>query len=130
MTKREFLNAIAAGTMNEEIMAQASKMIEAMDAGNEKRIAKAAEKASEAYAPFIEIFVGALGAEAKTASDLLSLFEGMTTPAGKKPSVQFVTAVGGKAVKQGLASKIEVKVEGKTKKGYVIAEAETEMAAE
>ena len=78
------------------------------------------KKASEAYAPFIEIFVGALSDEAKTASDLLPLFEGMTTPAGKKPSVQFVTAVGGKAVKQGLASKVDVKITGKgTQKAYV-----------
>ena len=122
MTKREFLNAIAAGTMNDEIMAQASAMIEAMDNANSKRAAKVQEKASEAYAPFIEIFMGALDAEPKTASDLLPLFEGMTTPAGKEPSVQFVTAVGGKAVKQGLASKVDVKIEGKTKKGYVIAE--------
>ena len=122
MTKREFLNAIAAGTMNDEIMAQASAMIEAMDAANSKRAAKQSEKSSEAYAPFIEIFVGALGTEAKTASDLLPLFEGMTTPAGKEPSVQFVTAVGGKVVAQGLASKVDVKIEGKTKKGYVIAE--------
>ena len=122
MTKREFLNAIAAGTMNDEIMAQASAMIEAMDAANSKRAAKVQEKASEAYAPFIEIFMGALDAEPKTASDLLPLFEGMTTPAGKEPSVQFVTAVGGKAVKQGLASKVDVKIEGKTKKGYVVAE--------
>ena len=123
MTKREFLNAIAAGTMNDEIMAQASAMIEAMDTANSKRAAKVQEKASEAYAPFIEIFMGALDAEPKTASDLLPLFEGMTTPAGKEPSVQFVTAVGGKAVKQGLASKVDVKVAGKgTQKGYVVAE--------
>lgn len=123
MTKREFLKAIAAGTMNEEVMAEAAKMIEAMDLSNEKRAAKVQEKASEAYAPFIEIFMGALGAEPKTASDLLPLFEGMITPAGKEPSVQFVTAVGGKAVKQGLASKVDVKVAGKgTQKGYVVAE--------
>lgn len=123
MTKREFLKAIAAGTMNDEVMAEAAKMIEAMDLSNEKRAAKVQEKASEAYAPFIEIFMGALDAEPKTASDLLPLFEGMTTPAGKEPSVQFVTAVGGKAVKQGLASKVDVKVAGKgTQKGYVVAE--------
>lgn len=127
MTKREFLKAIAAGTMNDEIMAEAVRQIEAMDTANSKRAAKVAEKSSEAYAPFIEIFVGALSTEAKTASDLLPLFEGMTTPAGKEPSVQFVTAVGGKAVKQGLASKVDVKVTGKgTQKGYIVAEVEAE----
>ena len=36
MTKREFLKAIAAGTMNDEVMAEAAKMIEAMDLSNEK----------------------------------------------------------------------------------------------
>ena len=123
MTKREFYEAIENGTMNEEIKAMATKLREAMDLSNEKRAAKVQEKASEAYAPFIEIFMGALGTEPKTASDLLPLFEGMTTPAGKEPSVQFVTAVGGKAVKQGLASKVDVKVTGKgTQKGYVVAE--------
>ena len=123
MTKREFYEAIENGTMNEEIKAMATKLREAMDLSNEKRAAKVQEKASEAYAPFIEIFMGALGAEPKTASDLLPLFEGMITPAGKEPSVQFVTAVGGKAVKQGLASKVDVKGAGKgTQKGYVVAE--------
>ena len=123
MTKREFYEAIENGTMNEEIKAMATKLREAMDLSNEKRAAKVQEKASEAYSPFIEIFMGALGADPKTASDLLPLFEGMTTPAGKEPSVQFVSAVGGKAVKQGLASKVDVKVAGKgTQKGYVVAE--------
>lgn len=126
MTKREFYEAIENGTMNEEIKAMATKLREAMEASNEKRATKVAEKTNEAYAPFIEIFVGALGAEPKTASDLLPLFEGMETPAGKVPSVQFVTAVGGKAVKQGLAAKVDVKVTGKgTQKGYV-AEVEAE----
>ena len=125
MTKREFYEAIENGTMNEEIKAMAAKLREAMDTANSKRAAKVQEKASEAYAPFIEIFVSALSAEAKTASDLLPLFEGMTTPAGKEPSVQFVSAVGSKAVKQGLASKVEVKVTGKgTQKGYVVPAAE------
>ena len=127
MTKREFYEAIENGTMNEEIKAMATKLREAMEASNEKRATKVAEKTNEAYAPFIEIFVGALSAEPKTASDLLPLFEGMETPAGKVPSVQFVTSVGGKAVKQGLASKVDVKVTGKgTQKGYVVAETEAE----
>ena len=120
MTKREFYVAIANGEMNDEVKAMAEKLREVMDTVNSKRAAKVQEKASEAYAPFIEIFVGALSDEAKTASDLLPLFDGMTTPAGKKPSVQFVTAVGGKAVKQGLASKVDVKITGKgMQKGYV-----------
>ena len=122
MTKREFLKAIAEGTMNEEVMAKAAEMIEAMDEANAKRASKQGEKSSEAYAPFIEKFVGALSDEAKTASDLLPLFDGMETPAGKVPSVQFVSSVGRKAVEQGLASKVEVKVTGKGKQvGYVVA---------
>ena len=127
MTKKEFYEAIENSEMSEEIKAVATKLREAMEASNEKRATKVAEKANEAYAPFIEIFVGALGTEAKTASDLLPLFEGMTTPAGKEPSVQFVSAVGSKAVKQGLASKVDVKVTGKgVQKGYVVAKVEAE----
>lgn len=120
MTKREFLKAIAEGTMNEEIMAKAAEMLESMDEANAKRAAKVTEKSSEAYAPFIELFVSALTDEGKTASDLLPLFEGMTTPAGKEPSVQFVSSVGRKVVEQGLAAKIDVKITGKGKQvGYI-----------
>ena len=122
MTKREMFELVAKGEMNEEIMAKAQELIEAMDSENSKRAAKQAEKASEAYAPFIEIFVDALGTEPKTASDLLPLFDGMETPSGKAPSTQFVSALARKVIAQGLASKVDVKIEGKAKKGYIIAE--------
>ena len=122
MTKREMLEAVAAGKMNEEIQAKAQATLEAMDSEKSKRAAKQAEKSAEAYAPFIEKFVDALTDEPQTASVLLPLFEGMITPSGKEPSVQFVTAVAKKAIAQDLAEKVDVKVANKgTQKGYKLA---------
>ena len=123
MTKREMFELVAKGEMNEEIMAKAQELIEAMDSEKSKRAAKQAEKNSEAYAPFIAIFADALSAEPKTASDMLPLFDGMETPSGKAPSVQFVSALARKVIAQGFAAKVDVKVAGKgTQKGYVLAE--------
>lgn len=126
MTNREFFEAIVNGTMNEEIQAYALGAIEKMDNANAKRAAKIGEKSAEAYAPFVEAFVGALGhgaAEAKTASTILPVFDGMETPSGKVPSVQFVSAVARKALAAGLCVKGEVKVKGKgAQVGYYIAE--------
>ena len=123
MTKREFLEAVAMGTMNEEIQAKAREIREAIDVAANKRSIKLEEKSNEAYAPFIEIFTAALTNEPKTASDLLGLFEGMETPSGKTPTVQFVSSLGTRVVKAGLAEKVDVKITGKgTQKGYVRAE--------
>lgn len=120
MTKMEMLTKIAAGEMNEEIQAKAQEMIEAAVAEREKRAAKSAEKSEGVYAPFIAKFAEALTDEPQTATDLLAHFEGEIAPSGKPVTVQFLTSIGGKAVAQGLASKVDVKVKGKgTQKGYV-----------
>jgi len=120
MTKTEMLTKIAAGEMNEEIQAKAQEMLEKMAAEKEKTAAKRGERAEEVYAPYIAKFVEALGEEPRTATDLMAVFEGEIAPSGKPVSVQFLTSVGGKAVAQGLATKTDVKVQGKgTQKGYV-----------
>lgn len=123
MTRKEMFEAIAAGKMNEEIQAKAQEMLAAMDSEKSKRAAKQAEKSAEAYAPFIEIFANALTTEPQTASAMLGLFEGMETPSGKAPTVQFVSSLARKVIAQGLAEKVDVKVSGKgVQKGYKIVE--------
>jgi hypothetical protein len=113
------LTKIAAGEMNEEIMAKAQEMLDKMAEEKEKRAVKVAEKAEEVYAPYISKFVSVLGEEPRTATDILTAFEGYTAPSGKPVSVQFISSIGGKAVAQGLAEKIDVKISGKgTQKGY------------
>lgn len=120
MSKVEFFEAVACGVMNDEIMAKATELVEAMRASNAKRAAKQAEKADETYAPFIDIFTNAMNEKPQTASDLLPLFDGMETPSGKAPSVQFVSSIARKAVAAELADKVQVKVKGKgSQVGYV-----------
>lgn len=123
MTKREMMEMVAAGKMNEEIQAKAQEILEAMSADKEKRAAKQAEKADSVYAPFIEKFVGALTAEPKTATDILPVFEGDIAPSGKPVSVQFVSSLARKAKAQGLCEQVDVKVPKKgTQKGYKVVE--------
>ena len=47
MTMREFYTNVAAGTMNDEIMATATAQLEKMDAANEKRKGVQSKKAAE-----------------------------------------------------------------------------------
>lgn len=131
MSKVAFYEAVAQGTMNDEIMAKAAELFEAMKASNAKRAAKQAEKSDEAYAPFIEIFAGAMGEKPQTASDLLPLFDGMETPSGKAPSVQFVSSIARKVVAAELADKVSVKVRGKgSQVGYVAHDVTADGSAE
>ena len=122
MTKREMLEAIARGEMTVELMEKAKEILAQDEATRAKHSEKQAEKAAEVYKPFLEVFVQALTEEPQTATDLLPKFEGMTTPSGKAPSVQFVSSLGTKAEKAHLCEKVEVKIKGKgTQKAYKIA---------
>ena len=68
MTKREFMNAIAAGTITEEAMAYAAAEIEKMNAANEARKNKPSKKALE-NAPLVDKIVDEiLGEEPITAT--------------------------------------------------------------
>jgi len=83
MTKREMLVAIVNGEMNEEVMAKAQELIEAMDSENTKRKSKADEKRAEklaAEAKLVDAIVEFLGEECVTASDICEHFEEIGTP--------------------------------------------------
>ena len=83
MTKREMLVAIVNGEMNEEVVAKAQELIEAMDSGNAKRKGKADEKRAEklaAEAKLVDAIVEFLGNEFVTASDICDAFEEIGTP--------------------------------------------------
>lgn len=119
MTKREFLNAIATGTINDELVAFATEEIEKMDAANAKRREKNAEKKAQ-NDEFVDLFVSLLGDEPKTASDIVALMGDVERPDGKSVNVQWVSSLGRKAVEAERAEKVDVKVTGKgTQKGYI-----------
>lgn len=123
MTKREFMTAIAAGTITDEIKDMAVAELEAMDNANAKRRAKNAEKA-EKNQVFIDKLVGFAGSEPKTASDFLADFANtdLAREDGKNFNVQFVSTLARKAVEQGKLVAADVKVAKKgTQKGYTLA---------
>lgn len=119
MNQREFLTMVAAGTMNDEIMAYAQGAIEKMDASNAARREKMAEKsaAKEAEkAPIREAIVACLGAEPKTATTLIA-------EAGLEIKPQAIPSLLKGLVEAGTIEKVDVKVKGKgTQKGYKLAE--------
>lgn len=112
-TKREMLNVIAAGEMNEEVIAWAVAEIEKMDHVNEVRRNKPSKKALE-NAPLIEALVNELTDEPQTATYFAEKFE---------ISPQKASGLLGQIVKAGRATKVDVKIKGKgVQKGYLIAE--------
>ena len=105
MTKREMLVAIVNGEMNEEVMAKAQELIEAMDSGNAKRKGKADEKRAEkleAEAKLVDSIVEFLGDEFVTASDICDAFEEIATP-------QKATVLVKRAVEDGRAMTEKIK---------------------
>lgn len=112
MTKREFLNAVAAGTINEEVIEKATAMIAQMDHELEARKNRPSKKAVE-NAPLIERIVNEiLGEEAKTASEVAEVL-GVST--------QKASALLRAAVKDNGVTKVDLKIKGKgTVKGYLI----------
>lgn len=110
-TKREMLNVIANGTMNEEVMAWAEAEIAKMDHANELRRNKVSKKAKE-NAAVIEAIVAALTEEAQTAS-MIGAQVGIST--------QKASALLRQIVEAGRATKVDVKIKGKgTQKGYLV----------
>lgn len=110
MTKREVMNAIVNGTINEEVIAWAGHELEKMDSQNEKRRNAVSKKALE-NAPLIDKIVDEiLGDEPKTASDVAGILE---------VSPQKASALLRAGVKDGRVKSEDVKVKGKgTQKGY------------
>lgn len=115
MTKREFLNSIINGTLNDETAEFAAKELAQMDAGLEKRRNTLSPKQEENL-KLVETVVAQLGAEPLTATAVYELgIEGVT-------SVQKASSLLRMAVKNGLAAETEVVVKGKGKqKGYTAA---------
>ena len=113
MTKREFMEAIVNGTMNEEIQAMAATELEKMDAANAKRRERVSKKAQE-NAPLVDQIVNEiLGTEPLTATDIA---------AAMGISVQKASALARAAVKDGRVNATDVKVTGKgMQKGYTLA---------
>ncbi len=110
MTKREVMNAIVNGELNDEVIAFAAHEIEKLDAANEKRRNAVSKKALE-NAPLVDRIVEEiLGEEPKTASDIAAVLE---------VSPQKASSLARRAVKEGRANVEDVKVKGKgTQKGY------------
>lgn len=110
-TKREMLNVIAAGEMNEEVMAWAKAEITKMNDANKARRNKMSKRAQENL-PIIEAIKGVLTDEPQTA-----------TMIGEKVgiSTQKASALLRQIVDAGHATKVEVKIKGKGKqKGYLV----------
>ena len=111
MTKRDFFNTIAnTESLSDELREFATAQITALDATLAKRREKPT-KASIENAPLVEQIITMLGDEPKTASDLAE-------PMGIK--VQKASALLRRAVAEGKANSLDVKIKGKgTCKGYV-----------
>ena len=119
MTKREFYTNVIEGTINEEMIADAQKYIEALDTTNAKRREKMVEKNAEkeaAKAPIREALVACVTDEAKTATTLIA-------EAGLDVKPQAIPSLLKPFVEAGDIVKTTVKVKGKgAHVGYVRAE--------
>ena len=123
MTKREFLTAVSA-LDNEALADYAKAALEKMEADAEKRKGHKTEKqkaeAAAKDARAIEVAKTYLGAEAKTATDVMTE---MNTAEGTDLKVQAVSAILKRAWTLGTANMIKVKIPKKGEQnGYTLAE--------
>ena len=109
MTKREFFEAIAAGTIVEEAMQFAIGELKKMDEAAEKRKEKAAEKAAELEPIMNKIYEDILGEKPVTATVIGERLE---------ISTQKASAIMRKMVEAGRAAKTDIKVQKRMVKGY------------
>lgn len=120
MTQREFLENVAQGVMNDEMIAYATERITALDATNEKRretnSVKRAEKDAE-KAPIREAIMAVIAlSEPKTATTLIA-------DAGVEIKPQAIPSLLKGAIEAGTVVKVDMKVKGKgTQRGYQLAE--------
>ena len=119
MTQREFLENVANGIMNEEMVTFATERIAALDAANEKRreinAIKRAEKEDE-RAPIREAIMEVITSEPKTATTLIA-------EAGVEIKPQAIPSLLKGVIEAGTVLKVDVKVKGKgTHRGYTLAE--------
>lgn len=110
-TKRDFLNAVAAGTVTEKEQEYAKAALEKLEAVNEKR-RNTPTKAAKANAELVPGLVAILTDVPKTAPEIAAELGTMNH--------QKATAVAKAAVAAGLAAQVDTKVAKKgTQKGYV-----------
>lgn len=118
MKQREFLESVAAGLINEEIMAYAVERLEALDTANEKKRENAAKKrevAEAEKAPIRAAILAVVTAEPKTASTLIE-------EAGVEVKPQAVPSLLKGVIENGTVVKVDVKIKGKgTQRGYQLA---------
>jgi hypothetical protein len=119
MTQREFLENVAQGVMNDEMVTYATERLTALDTANEKRrevnSAKRVEKEAE-RAPIRAAIMGAMSTEPKTATTLIA-------EAGVEIKPQAIPSLLKGLIETGAVVKVDVKVKGKgTQRGYTLAE--------
>ena len=111
MTRRDFLEAVVSGTINDEVIEKANEMLIKLDAENEKRRNRVSKKALE-NEPIKDAICGVLTDEPKTATEIGAEVE---------ISTQKASALLRQLVEAGKANKVDVKVKGKgTQKGYTL----------
>ena len=110
MTNREFYTAVINANVNAELTEFAQAAIEKLDTANAKKAEKLAAKRAEEQ-PIYDALTAVLTDEPQTASDLAGLVEGIS-------SVQKASSMLRKLVDLGVAVSTDVKVKGRTAKGY------------
>lgn len=111
MNNREFFEKVIAANINEEITAFATTAIEKMDAENEKRRKRNAEKLVE-LEPVMEQIMELVSDDPTITADIAAHFDDMST--------QKISSILRKMVEMGKISQIEVTITGKGKrKAYI-----------
>lgn len=110
MTKREFLTQVITGTVTEETVEFAKAEVAKLDADLAKAAAKRAEKKAE-NAPLVEALQAILTDEPMTAAQIVEAVEGIN-------NVSKATVIAKILVESREATVTDVKVKGRTVKGY------------
>lgn len=115
MTKREFLNAVINGTINDETAEFATKELAQMDAALEKRKNTLTPK-QEANLELAEVVINYLSDEVKTSAEIYALGIDGVTSVNKANSILKLLVANGRATAE------DVIVKGKgVRKGYKLA---------
>lgn len=111
MTNREFFEKVAAANISEEINVFATAALEKMDADNEKRRKRNAEKFAE-LEPVMEQIMELVNDDPTTTADIAAHFDNMST--------QKISSILRKMVEMGKICQTEVTITGKGKrKAYI-----------
>lgn len=110
MTKREFLTKVTEGVVTEDVIEFAKNEIAKLDAENAKAAEKRAAKKAE-NAPLVEALQAILTDEPITASQIAEQVDGINNSSK-------ATVIAKILVESGVATVSEVKVKGRTVKGY------------